>query len=121
MKKDYLIIGQGIAGSLLAIELLKRGATVDIINKTDRQSSSYVAAGLYNPITGRKMVKTWNADKVFPLLEPYYSELEQQMKARFLFPTKIYRPFLAMEEQNEWQGRIADGDYHTMIEELKTG
>ena len=116
-----MIVGQGLAGSLLAHELLRKGATLDIINKTDRQASSYVAAGLYNPITGRKMVKTWNADKVFPLLEPYYRELELLLKAKFLYPTQIYRPFMAMEEQNEWQGRIAEGDYESMIEELKTG
>ena len=115
-----MIVGQGIAGSLLAYELLERGATVDILNQTDRTASSYVAAGLYNPVTGRKMIKTWNADKVFPILEPYYSKLERILNAKFLYPTKIYRPFMALEEQNEWQGRIADGHYDAFIEDLKT-
>ena len=116
-----MIIGQGLAGSLLAYELLQRGGSVDVVNKTDRHCSSYVAAGLYNPITGRKMIKTWNADKVFPTLEHYYRDLELHLGAGFLYPSQIYRPFMAMEEQNEWQGRIADGNYNSMIEELTTG
>ena len=32
LKKDYLIIGQGIAGSMIAYELICRGAKIDIIN-----------------------------------------------------------------------------------------
>lgn len=120
MKKDYLIIGQGIAGSLIAFELYKKGANFDIINKTDYKASSHVAAGLYNPVTGRKMVKTWNADKVFADLEHYYTELERFLKAKFLYPTKIYRPFLSLEEQNDWQGRLADGNFEMFVGELKT-
>jgi len=120
LEKDYLIIGQGIAGSLLGFELTKLGATLDIVNKTDQSSSSHVAAGLYNPVTGRKMVKTWNADKVFHNLEHYYSELEGFLLKKFLYPTGIYRPFVSQEEQNDWQGRVADGNFHLFIEELKS-
>ncbi|MGB3465176.1 MAG: FAD-dependent oxidoreductase [Cyclobacteriaceae bacterium] len=120
MEKDYLIIGQGIAGSMIAYELMKRHATVDIYNRTDERTSSQVAAGLYNPVTGRKMVKTWNADAIFADLEQYYQSLEKVLKARFLHSTGIYRPFFTQEEQNEWQGRIADGNYKMFIEELKT-
>ena len=32
MKVDYLIIGQGLAGSTLAIELLRRGRSVLVVD-----------------------------------------------------------------------------------------
>lgn len=119
LEKDYLIIGQGIAGSMIAYELMKRGASLDIFNRTSESSSSNVAAGLYNPVTGRKMVKSWNADAIFAGLEKHYRELEEVLGEKFLYDTGIYRPFFSQEEHNEWQGRIADGLYDEFVEELK--
>lgn len=121
MEKEYLIIGQGIAGSMIAFELHQRSVSFDIINKTDYNSSSHVAAGLYNPITGRKMVKTWNADQIFSGLEHYYEELERFLRGKFLYSSKIYRPFLSLEEQNDWQGRLGDGGFNAFVEEVKSG
>ena len=66
MMYDYLLIGQGIAGTALSYQLLKRGKNVLLIDKKRNDSSSRVAAGLFNPITGRRMIKTWLADKLFP-------------------------------------------------------
>ncbi|MFT5168556.1 MAG: glycine oxidase, partial [Saprospiraceae bacterium] len=61
MKKevDYLIIGQGLAGSLLAYQLLERGKTVQIIDNHHNGASSSIAAGIINPITGRRFAKSW--------------------------------------------------------------
>ena len=61
-KIEVLIVGQGLAGSLLALELEKRGRKIHVVDNNPSTSSSKVAAGLYNPITGRKMTKTWMAD-----------------------------------------------------------
>ena len=75
---DYLIIGHGLAGAILSRELLDKGKKVLVFNEPTLNSASLVAGGLYNPITGRKMVKTWNADNTFPLIEPYYRSFEQK-------------------------------------------
>ena len=77
-KRDILIVGQGLAGSLLALELEKRKKNVMIIDNNPSVSSSKVAAGLYNPITGSKMIKTWLADELFPNLSKYYQDLEKK-------------------------------------------
>lgn len=105
---DYLIIGHGLAGAVLSHELLSAGKKVMVLNDPSLNSASRVAGGLYNPITGRKMVKTWNADKIFPVIEPFYSSLEEKLGTRFLYNIGIYRPFLSIEEQNEWQGKVSD-------------
>lgn len=100
---DFLLIGQGLAGSVLSYHLLQSGASVRVINASrGRASASRVAAGLYNPITGRKMVKTWRADELFPYLESFYPALEQRLGASFFHPLPIYRPFVSAQEQNEW-------------------
>ena len=49
---DYLLIGQGISGSVLAWQLLKVGKRIVVINNTLANRASSVAAGVYNPITG---------------------------------------------------------------------
>ena len=117
-QRDYLIVGQGIAGSLLAYELMKRDQRVMVVNQTWTQSASRVAAGLYNPITGRKMVKTWNCDKLFPVIESYYENLENDLQEKFLEKTGIYRPFLSIEEQNDWQGKAADSGFKEYVSQV---
>ena len=101
-KRDILIVGQGLAGSLLALELEKRGKKVMVIDNNPSISASKVAAGLYNPITGRKMIKTWLADELFPNLSKFYQDLEKKIDAKFHFSKTIYRPFNNIEEQNDW-------------------
>lgn len=118
---DFLIVGQGIAGSLLAQELINRGKHVMVFDQgREDRSSSFAAAGLYNPITGRKMVKTWMADELFPLIAPYYEHLEKLWEARFHEVIPIYRPFVSVEEQNDWQGKAGTEMYARYIQEIHT-
>ena len=58
MNVDYLVIGQGIAGTWLSYFLLKQGKSVLVIDQWDEHSASHVASGIINPITGRNFVKT---------------------------------------------------------------
>ena len=60
-----------------------------IIDNNPSVSSSKVAAGLYNPITGRKMVKTWLADELFPNLSKFYQDLEKKIDTKFHFSKTI--------------------------------
>ena len=115
MDYDYIIVGQGLAGSTLAYHLLERDKRVLVINREDRTASSYIAAGLYNPITGRKMVKTWMADLLFPHLETFYETQEKILKGTFMHKMGIYRPFLSVAEENEWMGKSAMPDYMPYI------
>ncbi|MCU0444326.1 MAG: FAD-binding oxidoreductase [Microscillaceae bacterium] len=105
MKVDYLIIGQGIAGSVLAYTLIQQKKTVLVVDNPYPQSSSRVAAGICNPITGKRLLKTWLADDIFPFLKSFYQNLEQELGLRFLFEKPVYRTFKSIEDQNEWAGR----------------
>lgn len=102
-KIDFLIIGQGLAGSSLAWHLLERGKRIVVINNPSRNISSHVAAGIYNPLTGRKMVSTWMADKLFPYLQEFYTRLANALKANFFHPLPMFRPFLTEPERATWK------------------
>jgi glycine/D-amino acid oxidase-like deaminating enzyme len=97
---DYLIVGQGLAGSLLALELIKSGAKIMIIDNPEGPSASKVAAGIYNPITGKRYVKTWLCDEIYPKINPYYQSIEQLLGIKILHNTPIIRPIDSIKEQN---------------------
>jgi glycine/D-amino acid oxidase-like deaminating enzyme len=99
---DYIIVGQGIAGTALAHTLLQRGKSLVVIDQSLPNTPSKVAAGLFNPITGRNMVKSWLADHFFPFLHQFYPDLERTLDASFFRPCPIYIPFDSIEKQNTW-------------------
>jgi len=117
---DYIIVGQGLAGSCLAIELREKGKTVLVFNNPNGNSSSRVAGGLINPITGRKMVLTWRASQLFPFLKEFYRNAEQKLESSFYHETPIYRPFISIEEQNEWQGKSVEANFKPFVKEVVT-
>ena len=119
-KVDYILVGQGLAGSWLAHEMIQRNLTIVVINHDKPETSSLKAAGIYNPITGRKMIKTWRADQLFPSLEASYTSLEQVTGKRFLNPVPIYRPFRIIEDQNDWEGRLVDSAYRPFLKKMLT-
>lgn len=118
MHTDFIIIGQGLAGSSLAVHLIRRGYNVAVIDNAGANHSSRIAAGLFNPITGKKFVKTWLADTLFPFLHSFYNDTEVMTGARFFYPMPVYRPFLSVEEQNEWMARSADPAFSQYIGEV---
>ena len=118
MDIDYLLIGQGIAGSVLSHRLMKAGCKVMVLGKSGLTVSGEVAAGLYNPVTGRKMVKTWLADELFPHIEPVYQEMEKLSGSQFLTPLAVFRPFMDVSEQNDWQAKQGDAAFSPYIKEV---
>lgn len=120
MDVDFLLIGQGLAGTVLSYRLLEAGAKVLVIDLPKANLSSRVAAGLYNPITGKKMVKTWNADLLFPEIERLYQSMEYLLSSKFLYSKNIYRPFLTIEEQNEWMGKSGEPEFQNYFLKIHT-
>ena len=79
MEVDYLIIGQGVAGTWLTYFLSKTDKRFLVIDQVDPSSSSRVAAGLINPVTGRRVVKTWRIDELLPFAEKHYTEMGEEL------------------------------------------
>lgn len=103
MKKDYLIVGQGLAGSLLAWNLLARGKTVTIVDQNHQECSSLAAAGMINPITGKRLVLSQRCEELLPYAKEVYLKLEQQLGRRFFESKNIIRLFRDENELSEWQ------------------
>jgi glycine/D-amino acid oxidase-like deaminating enzyme len=91
---DLIIVGQGLAGSAVAIRALVRGYKIMVFDQPDEN-----------------FVKTWLADQIFPALRNFYEETESLTNRKFFYPMPVYRPFASVEEQNEWMGKSADEQY----------
>lgn len=116
---DFLIIGQGLAGSLLANQLSKKSYSFHIISDPKRPSSSAAAGGMFNPVTGKHLAKTWLADELFPFLHQYYTQLESDLGNTFFHPTPIYRPFKNENQKKQFELAIKKhdvGHYCTVTE-----
>ena len=79
MQVDYLIIGQGICGSFLGWELEKAGQSFLVIDDSRPYTASKVASGIINPVTGRRIVKTWMIDELLPFARSAYHEIGQSL------------------------------------------
>ncbi len=79
MKTDILIIGQGICGSFLAWWLEQTGLSFIVIDEAKPLTASKAAAGLINPVTGRRIVKTWMIDELMPFADEAYRRIGQDL------------------------------------------
>ena len=79
MKVEYLLIGQGISGTWLSYYLQKANKSFILIDNNQENSASRVAAGIINPVTGRRIVKTWMIDELLAFLVPAYEELGKEL------------------------------------------
>jgi glycine/D-amino acid oxidase-like deaminating enzyme len=96
--KSYLIVGQGIGGSLLAWELHQRGAQVLIVDDNHHQSSSIISAGIINPITGQRLALTPHIDLYLPCALKTYTQLSQKFGQTFFIPKPIIRILRSAKE-----------------------
>ncbi|MDF2189399.1 FAD-dependent oxidoreductase [Paraflavitalea sp. CAU 1676] len=79
MHKDILIVGQGICGTFLSWYLEQAGISYLVIDQLQANTASKVAAGIINPVTGRRIVKTWMIEEVMPFAHEAYNSLGAEL------------------------------------------
>lgn len=111
MKYDYIIVGQGIAGTLLAHFLLKHEQRILVIDNGYLTSSSKVAAGIVNPITGRRYVKSWMFDTLLDFAQETYQSLDESLKIKSFEQRNIVRVLFNNKEANDYYARSGEVGY----------
>ena len=112
---DYVIIGGGLAGTTLAYRLIKQGAKVLIMDEPSRNISSHVAAGIFNPLTGKRTALTWKADELFTELHRFYPEMEKETGESFFKALPMFKLFDSVFEQNEWMNKRQETGFNQFI------
>lgn len=100
---DFLIVGQGIAGSVMALSLIKDGYSVCVIDHQDLSLSSRIAAGIWNPVVFKRLSKSWLADDLVPELINFYETAEKELGISILTKRFILKSFTEDQEKILWQ------------------
>ncbi len=104
-KVDFLIVGAGIAGTTLALELMKRGKSICIYDEPNPNSSSRVAAGILNPVVPKGITTTWNIEHLFPHVFDYYKHWEIVLEGQFIESRNFITLHKNPDELKQWEKR----------------
>ncbi|MFN0049768.1 MAG: NAD(P)/FAD-dependent oxidoreductase [Cytophagales bacterium] len=116
MEKPIYVIGGGLAGCILGFTLSQKyGKNVWLIDNNYQRCASKVAAGIFNPITGKRMVKTWLADAIFPYMIDFYKSVESKFGNKIIYHHSVIKPFDSITEQNEWIAKTAESNYSEYV------
>ncbi len=98
----YLIVGQGLAGTLLAFSLLEKGEEVLIADDYKHASASQVAAGMWNPVTFKRLAASWLAKEMLEEMNLTFRKLEDQLQTKFFHTLPVARIFNSIQDANFW-------------------
>lgn len=120
MSEKTLIVGAGLAGTLMAWELIKRNKEVELWDNQS-QSASRVAAGMFNPVSFKRLVEVWDAEENMNFLHSTYTELEEFLGIKVLNYKPILRVFPHEQYKILWQKRLNDNHpVSKWLSEVKT-
>ena len=108
---NYLIVGQGLAGTLIGHRLESAGHRVEFVDAPGQTAASTVAAGIVNPITGRRFVKSWRIEELIPAARGLYAELEDLLGVTIWYDLPLVRALFNRGDENDWFARGGDAAY----------
>jgi glycine/D-amino acid oxidase-like deaminating enzyme len=112
MEVDYLIIGQGLCGTLLSRDLLREGATVSLIDNHNPNAASMVAGGIINPVTGKRMVRSWMIEELLPFAQKTYDAFGAELGVSLVKECPILDIHATQEGRNLFMDHMSsDSDY----------
>ncbi|MCB9203212.1 MAG: FAD-dependent oxidoreductase [Flavobacteriales bacterium] len=98
---DYLIVGQGLAGSFFVHELIKHNKSFLVIDENFQKASS-VSAGIYNPVVLKRFTPIWNAYDQAEQLVKKVKEIEKVLDVQILHEENVLRILHDEKEKETW-------------------
>ncbi|NNE93757.1 MAG: FAD-binding oxidoreductase, partial [Verrucomicrobiales bacterium] len=72
------------------------------------ETSSKVAAGIVNPITGGRLAASWRVNEMLPFARKFYWDMEEELNLQVFHHTRIARLFRDRDQKSEWLKKSAD-------------
>ncbi|MEN8176208.1 MAG: FAD-binding oxidoreductase [Pseudomonadota bacterium] len=113
---DFLLAGQGLAGSLLAWKLVRRGSSVAVIDSRRHPSASRVAAGLVNAVSGKRLTLHPNVRPLLQSARNSYESLGRRFSEPFFHPLPLLRLFRDGGERDYYRRRRQNPAYRPFFE-----
>jgi len=102
---DFLLVGHGLAGSLLAYALEGRGKRVAVADPYLPFGATTVAAGILNPIIGPKLNAPWRIKDCLNKARETYERLGKAWEMEFFREFRMIRIFKDQEMADRWRVR----------------
>ncbi|MFT6851350.1 MAG: glycine oxidase [Sphingobacteriales bacterium] len=100
---DFIIVGQGIAGSCLASTLIEKGKSVVIFDNPNHNKASHVAAGMMNPVVFRRFTTSWKAIEALPFSKEFYRHHETKFGKKMLHEKSMLKVLANEQEIDFWK------------------
>lgn len=116
LKADYLIIGQGVAGSCFALKLLNGNKSFVIIDQNKNKAST-VAVGIYNPVVLKRFSLIWNAQLQLDLMFQYFGDFERLLQENYIQKYSTRRIIKDENEIHAWNKKANQPEINDFLEE----
>ena len=114
MNPPFQIIGQGLAGTCLAWALFERDVSFELLDR-EQGGSSRVAAGMINPVTGKRFEPSWRVDEFLPEAIAFYESLERKLGERFWHPLAVIRLTTDRKDRAKAESKLEDPTVRTWL------
>lgn len=116
--QHYLIVGQGLAGSLTALALLDRGCRVSVVDDAQADTASRITGGLATPLAGPRL--TFPAAGAPGVLYSWqrYRELERRFGRSILQRYTLLHNIFRRDEVTRYRKRIGQEQYRQWLGEF---
>lgn len=115
IQAEFLVVGQGISGTFLSWYLQKAKRSFVVIDHFEHNSSSRVAAGIINPVTGRRIVKTWMIDTLLPFALDAYQDFGSYLGITAISRKKMIDFFPSAQMLNAFTERVNENDEYLSL------
>lgn len=103
MNGPILIVGQGLAGTVLGWELLLHQEEVYFVDDARPHPSSFLAAGLWNPLSFKRITVHELVQEYIQCLEHLYPKIQDELEEQFYFPKTLARIFPSEDYRTMWE------------------
>jgi len=118
MQYKYLIVGQGLAGTILSFKLSQKAIPHKVMDNGHKTAATLAAAGIINPITGRRYVKSWMIDDLLPAARETYAALSKLLNIELFKESVIFRTFADQAQENQWNESTSRLGYRPYVGNL---
>lgn len=115
---EIRIVGQGLAGTLLAWACEAAGIRFHLIDPGHAVAASRVGAGIINPITGQRLVKSWRVDELLAPAEATYRAIETELGVPLIRRLRVRRELRTERERQIFAAKRATGELEPYLQLL---
>jgi glycine/D-amino acid oxidase-like deaminating enzyme len=116
----FAIIGQGLAGSSLAIEADKKGHDITCFDLSNENSASRVAIGIINPLVLKNRTLFDKSEMLLSNCLSYYNRIEKTFQKSLLSKNHIREVLFNPSEVSNWNSLSKESSLEKYIGSIET-